>query len=143
MLTPLCNGTYTVKDFFSFECEIQNFRNDNHVMTRFNILSLFTSIPVEVTYKITVYKIFGENFTEYNGFTRRLFKRLYDLWCRDNSVSFYNTLNKKVNMAPMGGCVSPSLAEFFMGHNESIWIGNCPLEFKPVLYKRYVDDTFL
>ena len=28
-------------------------------------------------------------------------------------------------------------------HHEETWIQNCPIEFKPVLYKRYVDDRFL
>ena len=26
---------------------------------------------------------------------------------------------------------------------EKIWIDQCPIEVKPVLYKRYVDDSFL
>ena len=42
-----------------------------------------------------------------------------------------------------GGCVSPTLANFFMGYWEKIWLESCPKEFKPIYYKRYVDDTFL
>ena len=30
-----------------------------------------------------------------------------------------------------------------MCHHESQWLDNCPPAFKPVLYRRYVDDTFL
>ena len=43
----------------------------------------------------------------------------------------------------MGGCVSPTLADIFMGFHEQVWLNNCPSEFKPVFYRRYVDDTFL
>ena len=52
-------------------------------------------------------------------------------------------LYKQVDGAPMGGCVSPVLANIFLSYHENIWLQNCPSEFKPVLYKRYVDDTFL
>ena len=31
----------------------------------------------------------------------------------------------------------------FLSYYEQIWLKNCPCEFKPVIYKRYLDDTFL
>ena len=31
----------------------------------------------------------------------------------------------------------------FLCYHEEIWLQNCPSEFKPVIYRRYVDDTFL
>ena len=43
----------------------------------------------------------------------------------------------------MGGCVSPTMANAFLCHHETQWLKNCPIEFKPVLYRRYVDDCFL
>ena len=45
--------------------------------------------------------------------------------------------------APMGGCISPTLANIFLAHLEEKWLNNCVIEFKPVMYRRYVDDTFL
>ena len=64
-------------------------------------------------------------------------KRLYDLCCKDNLFLFDNQLYQKVDGAPIGGCVSPSLAEIFKKH-EILWLDNRPLRFRPVLYKRYV-----
>jgi hypothetical protein len=43
----------------------------------------------------------------------------------------------------MGGCVSPTLADIFLSFQETRCLENCPLQFKHVLYRRYVDDTFL
>ena len=43
----------------------------------------------------------------------------------------------------MGGCVSPTFAEIFMSYYETLQLSNCPSESKPVLYRRYADDTFL
>ena len=43
----------------------------------------------------------------------------------------------------MGSPLGPTLANAFMCHMESKWLEECPLDFKPVFYRRYVGDTFL
>ena len=43
----------------------------------------------------------------------------------------------------MGLPLGPTLANVFMCNFENTWLSTCPLEFKPVIYKRYVDDTFI
>ena len=43
----------------------------------------------------------------------------------------------------MGSPLRPTFANIFLSYHEQIWLKNCPCEFKPVIYKRYVDDTFL
>ena len=43
----------------------------------------------------------------------------------------------------MGFPLGPTFANIFLSYHEKIWLKNCPCEFKPVIYKRYVDDTFL
>ena len=39
--------------------------------------------------------------------------------------------------------LQPSLANAFLCHYEKLWLDSCPLEFKPVVYRRYVDDIFV
>ena len=41
------------------------------------------------------------------------------------------------------GPLGPLFANVFMSSHEQIWLQNCPSPFKPVLYRRYVDDCFL
>ena len=43
----------------------------------------------------------------------------------------------------MGSPVGPTLANVFMCHFENIWLENCPSHFKPIVYRRFVDDTFV
>ena len=43
----------------------------------------------------------------------------------------------------MGSPMGPTLANALMCHFENIWLGNFPAQFKPVVYRRYVDNTFL
>ena len=43
----------------------------------------------------------------------------------------------------MGSPLSAPMANVFLCHHEVNWLNNCPENFKPILYRRYVDDTFL
>ena len=43
----------------------------------------------------------------------------------------------------MGSPLGPILANIFLCYHEKRWLDNCPYEFKPIKYLRYVDDTFV
>ena len=43
----------------------------------------------------------------------------------------------------MGSPLGPTLANLFLVYHEDKWLDNCPLQFRPKYYRRYVDDIFL
>ena len=43
----------------------------------------------------------------------------------------------------MASPLAPTLTNVFMRHFEKIFLQNCPTEFKPTVYRRYVEDTYL
>ena len=43
----------------------------------------------------------------------------------------------------MGSPLGPTFANCFLSFHEQNWLDDCPLSFKPLYYRRYVDDTFL
>ena len=43
----------------------------------------------------------------------------------------------------MGSPLGPALANIFMCSFESKWLRDCLNDFKPVFYRRYVDDIFV
>ena len=45
--------------------------------------------------------------------------------------------------APMSSLEEPSLVNILLCYHEQVWLEYCPLEFKPVCYRRYIDNTFL
>ena len=49
---------------------------------------------------------------------------------------------EQCDAAVMGSPVGRTLANVFMCHFENIWLENCPSHFKPIVYRRFVDDTF-
>ena len=43
----------------------------------------------------------------------------------------------------MGSPLGPSLANAFLTHHEQDWLDSSPLEYRPLYYRRYVDDIFV
>jgi len=43
----------------------------------------------------------------------------------------------------MGSPLGPCYANTFLCYHEQAWLNNCPSSFKPIYYRRYMDDTFL
>ena len=43
----------------------------------------------------------------------------------------------------MGSPLGPTLANLFLCYHEEMWLNDCPIQFRPKYYKRYVDDVFL
>ena len=42
----------------------------------------------------------------------------------------------------MGSRLGPSLVTAFISFHEQMWLNDCPDDFEPVNYRRYVDNTF-
>ena len=51
---------------------------------------------------------------------------------------FYTQVDGVAMRSPLG----PSLANAFLCHHETKWLNDCTKKFKPVFYKRYVDEIF-
>jgi hypothetical protein len=43
----------------------------------------------------------------------------------------------------MGSLLGPLFANIFLSFHEKSWLADCPSVFKPIFYRRYVDDCFL
>ena len=56
---------------------------------------------------------------------------------------FNGSYYKQVDGVAMGSPLGPTLANAFMCYHEQKWLEECPLEFKPTYYRRYVDDIFV
>ena len=75
--------------------------------------------------------------------TRNQFKKLLDLCVNDNHFIFNKEHYMQYEGFSMGSPLSAPMANLFLCHYEGKWLDDCPASFKPLLYKRYVDDTFL
>ena len=73
-------------------------------------------------------------------FNRDNFKRLLELATLDSYFFFNEEIYMQIDGVAMGSPLGPHLANIFMNHMEKKWLEECPIQFKPVLYRRYVDD---
>ena len=144
MLDNIAYGQYTIKDSFQFVAEITDVKDaDSYKMASFDITSLFTNIPLDETINIILNLIFPNEDDRFMNFNKKQFKKLLELAVKDNVFLFNEGLYSQIDGVAMGSPLGPAFANIFMSYYEKIWLSNCPSEFKPVLYKRYVDDTFL
>ena len=115
---------------------------NSHFMCSFDVESLFTNIPVKETINIIVNTIY-DNDNDVRNMSRNDFKRLLELITEDNYIIFDNKFVRQKEGLAMGNPVSAVFANIFMSYHEKRWLDLCPADFKPVLYKRYVDDTYM
>ena len=79
----------------------------------------------------------------YIGFTKSELKQLLSWATKESYFIFNGLLYKQINGVAMGSPLGPSLANAFLSYHEKNWLNNCPQGFKPVFYRRYVDDIFI
>ena len=70
-------------------------------------------------------------------------RKLLELATLDNYFFFNENIYRQTDGVAMGSPLGPHLANIFMCYMERKWLQECPIDFKPILYRRYVDDTFL
>ena len=112
------------------------------ILASFDIKSLFTNIPLSETIDICTDELFA-NSDNVQNLSKIQFKKLLTLACEDCYFLFNEDLYKQTDGVAMGNPLGPTLANAFLCYHEKRWLSDCPSDFKPITYKRYVDDTFL
>ena len=112
-------------------------------MCSFDIESLFTNIPLQETLDIILRLLFPNHNDTFQGFNKKDFKSLLELATSASSFLFNDKLYEQVDGVAMGSACGPTLDNIFLCYFEEKWLSHCPVQFKPFLYRRYVDDTFL
>ncbi len=142
IFAPLTTNEYTVRDSFSFAKEISGMGSNGLVMASFDVKSLFTNIPLNETIKFCVEDLYSSNHWP-EKFSKTELLSLLSAAVKDCFFVFNSQWYTQIDGVAMGSPLGASLANAFLAHHEKIWLANCPPEFSPVLYKRYVDDIFL
>ena len=55
-------------------------------------------------------------------------------------ILFDQEFYKRHNGVVMGSLLGSILANVFLFYHEKIWLQSCPFEFKPLIYRKYVDN---
>ena len=143
LLEPITSNQYTLKDSFDFVNFISNLSFNECYMTSFDIKSLFTNIPVQETINIISERLFTTSTTLIANLNKKQFTKLLQLATSNSIFLFNNELFQQIDGMAMGSPLGPAFANSFLCHHEENWLGDCPPNFKPLVYKRYIDDCFL
>ena len=140
ILEPITNNKFTIKNSFEFAKEVIE-QDSGLYMASLDVESLFTNIPLEETINISCASLFS-NEAKINNFNRNDFEKLFRMALQNNFLNFDSKIYKQTDGVAMGSPLYPSLANAFLCFHEQIWLNDCPEDFKPVYYRRYVDDIF-
>ena len=140
-LSSVTFNEFTVKDSFAFAEEIVH-QDSKLFMGSLDVDSLFTNIPLEETINICTNLLYN-NEDVIEGINKSEFKNLLSLATQESYLIFNDVLYKQKDGVAMGSPLGPTMANVFLSFYEVKWLEQCPKEFKPAFYRRYVDDIFV
>ena len=111
-------------------------------MASFDVESLFTNIPLQESIDFCVENLF-EGRTHIDNLSKDSFREVITRTMFESLILFDQHFYKQHDGVSMGFPLGPTLTDDFLCHHEKMWLQNCPFEFKPVVYRRHVDETFL
>ena len=130
-----------VKDSFAFAEDIVH-QDSKLFMGSLDADSLSTNIPLEKTINICTNLLYN-NEDVIEGINKSEFKNLLSLATQESYFIFNDVLYKQKDGVAMGSPLGPTMANVFLSFCEIKWLEQCAKEFKPVLYRRYVNDIFV
>ena len=139
LLQPHLPSTYSISDTFSFVEELKTVNFSNKFMVSFDVVSLFTNIPLKESIDLAVSYIAEGN--PNLKLSKADLVKLFSFATSQTNFLFNGKLYDQVDGVAMGSPLAPVLANLFLGHHENIWLNKYQgpsLQF----YRRYVDDTF-
>jgi hypothetical protein len=143
VLAPITMNEFTLENSHQFAETIAREKNANqYVMASFDVENLFTNIPLVETIDICVQLLFS-NSSNIIGLTRVYFKTLLENAVLNSFFIFNGECYRQTEGLGMGLPLGPTLANIFMCYHESSWLADCPDSFRPIFYRRYIDDTFI
>ena len=133
---------YSILDIFEFAEEIRaKGINEDDILVSYDVVSLFTNVPLDETIGILVNKAFKDNWfnSQFNlNISRQDLTDLLNIATKDQLFQFEGTLYEQFDGVAMGSPLGPLIANVFMCSIEEQLDLNGKM---PEFYHRYVDDT--
>ena len=141
MLRDLTANEYTLKDSFEFAKVIYE-QNSDLYMASLDVDSLFTNVSLAETIGICTQELF-ENESTVCGLNKKEITKMLSKTTKESIILFDMEFYSQIDGVAMGSPSGPTLANVFLCHHEKKWLNDCPNNFKPLFYKRYVDEIFV
>ena len=140
LLAPLGKSKYTVSSTEEFINKLKGITPpDGYQMVSFDVVSLFTNVPLEKTIDIIINKVYKEKRIKTKIKENKLRALLY-LCTKEGHFTFNDEIYVQIDGVMMGSPLGSLIANIFMCELETTLIPK--LMDKMKLWTRYVDDTF-
>ena len=140
LLQPIAKSEYTINSTKDF---IEKLRDKNieeqFEIVSFDVVSLFTSVPLDFTIELILDKIYTERLIK-TKLKRTEMKTLLEMCTKDMHFAFDGKIYRQIDGVAMGSPLGPVIANVFMVELEKRLIPT--MMDKIALWYRYVDDTF-
>lgn len=134
----------TLSDFFETISSIKSVRSSlfdlKYEFVSFHIKSLFTNVPLDLTSKIILDRIYDQNIITTNLKKRTLQKLIFDS-CAETPFSFNGKLYEQNDGVSMGSSLGPVLANIILTELEKRIVSELIQSGVVKFYKRYDDET--
>ena len=120
----------------------KKFANSTHLhMASLDVDSLFKNITLDETIDDWTDNLYHGKENPCN-IPNSDFCNLLNIATKESLFMFNNIYYRQVDGVSMGSPFRPALANIFMCSFEGKWLRDCPNDFKPVFYRRDVDEIF-
>ena len=144
MLSNMVQNTATVKGSFASDDEIKSLPKSasEYKMVSFDIVSLYTNIPLDETIGIILNCLYDIEAAPSSTITRKNMKKLLEIATKHSNFLFNGKIYDQIDGVSMGSPLAPLLAEIFLQdfekkHQESF------KEMGITYWTHFVDDTFV
>ena len=140
LLAPLGKSRYTVSSTEDFITRIREMRpRPNRIMISFDVVSLFTNVPLEKTIDIILKKVYREKLIK-TKIKRNDMKELLYLCTKEGHFTFNDEIYMQTDGVMMGSPLGSLIANIFMCELENHLVPTMDNVLEG--WTRYVDDTF-
>lgn len=140
LLAPLAKSQYTVTSTKDFITKVRTITPpDGYEMISFDVVSLFTNVPLEKTIDIIIKKVYKEKLVKTKIKADKL-RRLLLLCTKEGHFTFNDEIYQQIDGVMMGSPLGSLIANIFMCELETTIVPQ--LGDKLQFWMRYVDDTF-
>ena len=146
LLYPLTLNEYSMKDSFQTVEHLQeidySLLQNGYKLVSFDVVSLFTNVPLKRTINIILNRIYKEKLIETKIRKHTLKKLILDC-CTKTTFSFNDKLYDQIDGVCMGSALGPVLANIIMTELERLVMPKLFEDGTVKFYARYVDDTIV
>ena len=130
-----------VKDTRDFYEKVRRSKAKGRLLS-LDVKSLFTNIPVDEAIEVVRTHSTGSNPTFSLPINSEIFCEVLKLCTSFNQFSFQDKYYRQIAGVPMGSSLSPPMANIYMDHFTEFLLEDIPVDLRPTLWLRYVDDIF-